>query len=133
MNELDLQIKAALIKMHVYERDHNRVSYTHTKEMLQMIFELAPVDEKDLKSMLRISSGIDKRYINQYLDGFRIWGVIFREDGMIYTEKPKMIDVEVVNTTCRDKPRIKVCPKNENKAMDGECTIEKCKNCNGDK
>lgn len=131
MTEIDKQVKAALIRMHVYERDHNRVSYTHTKEILQMIFELSPVDEKDLKSMLRISSGIDKRYINQYLDGFRIWGVIFREDGMIYTEKPKIIEAEVINRVHQDKPRIKVCPRNQDKAMDENCTIEKCKTCNG--
>lgn len=87
-DEVDSRLKAALVKMHVYERDHNRVAFIHTKEILQLIYEHAPIDEKDLKSMLRISASVDKRYITQYLDGFRVWGVIFRENGIIYADKP---------------------------------------------
>jgi len=94
MEQLERWLKQALVKMHVYERDHNRIAYIHTKEILQLIFENAPIDEKDLKSMLRISASIDKRYITQYLDGFRVWGVIFRENGVIYVDNPKNFPIE---------------------------------------
>lgn len=131
--EVDQRLKHALIKMHVYERDHNKVAFIHTKEILQLIYENAPIDEKDLKSMLRISASIDKRYITQYLDGFRIWGVIFRENGIIYADKP--IQEEINYSVNKDneviKTKVKKCPKNELRVMDETCTIDKCKGCDG--
>jgi len=135
--ELDSRIKAALVKMHVYERPHNRISYIHTKEILQLLFECAPVDEKDFKGMLKISIGISSRYIEEYLNGLRLWGIIWREEGTIYIEKPNITSKEI-KEEIRQKEiiknselKIKMCIKNSFKAMTSECTIEKCKVCDG--
>lgn len=132
MISIDEKIRVALIKMHVYEREHNRVSYMHTKEILQLIYENTPVDEKDLKSMLRVSLGIDKRYVSQYLDGFRVWGVIFRENGMIYSEKPipeQKAEVEVIaeidTVKCKYlRAKATICGKTRE-----AITEELCENC----
>ena len=130
--DIDNKIKQALIKMHVYERSFNQVSFVHTKEILQMIFELAPIDEKELISMLKISIGVDKRYIRDYLDGFRFWGVIFRYEGRIYSEKQAVLEIQENKiTVIESKEKIKICPKNSNKQMDKSCTIELCKTCEG--
>lgn len=130
MNDLDEKIKDALIKMHVYERDHNKISYVHTKELLQLFFEVAPVDEKEFIKMMRVSSGMSTRYVREYLDGFRLWKIIFRENGMLYSEKTETEQTTITAEIYPEK-KIKKCIKNQNKIMDETCTIEKCKSCGG--
>jgi len=135
--EIDSRVKSALVKMHVYERPHNKISYIHTKEILQFVYGCAPVDEKEFKSMLKISIGISSRYIEEYLTGLRVWGIIWREEGIIYTEKPNIVSKEIKEEIRQaeiienSKPKVKKCPKNPDKVMTLECTIEKCKGCEG--
>lgn len=94
--EAETRTKAALIHMHVYERAFNRIAYSHTKECLEKLFQCCPCDEKDMKYMLKISLCISMRYVEEYLAGFRAYGVIFRENGIIYIEKPKHMDITYV-------------------------------------
>jgi len=89
--EVEVRLKAALVKMHVYERPHNRISYAHTKEGLEKIYQDAPCDEKELKLRLKLSLGISMRYVEEYLAGFRAYGLIYRVDGMVYVDAPPQI------------------------------------------
>jgi hypothetical protein len=104
-HEVEDRLKAALVKMHVYEHQYNKIAYAHTKEGLEKIIQCAPCDEKDMKAMLKISLCISMRYVEEYLTGFRAHGIIFREDGMIYLEKP--VKKEISYSVNKDNEVIK--------------------------
>jgi len=102
---VDTRIRQALVKMHVYDRGNNSISYMHIKDILQLIFQNEPIDEKEMMHMMRVSIGIDKRYISDIYKGLLAWKVIFRSEGMIYADKPDEIETHdevVVQATAKN-------------------------------
>jgi hypothetical protein len=108
--EVERRLKAALVKMHVYERPHNRISFAHTKEGFEKILQDAPCDEKELKLRLKMSLGISMRYVEEYLAGFKAYGLIHRVDGVVYVDAPPKEDIkeqirqeEIITNTNEDQ------------------------------
>ena len=132
--EVNTRLKAALVKMHVYERPHNRVSYIHTKEGYEMILQNAPCDEKELKLKLKLSLGISMRYVEEYLAGFKAYELIHRVDGIVYVDAPPKDTIKYTTNIEREviKTKEKVCGKNPNRIMDALCSLDKCKGCLGE-
>ena len=133
-SEVELRLKAALVTMHVYERPHNKVSYIHTKEGYEIVLQNAPCDEKELKYMLKLSLGISMRYVEEYLAGFRAFGLIHRVDGVVYVDAPSPQEAIQYTTNIEHeiiKTKVKLCGKNPNRVMDALCTLDKCKGCEG--
>ena len=133
--KVDEALRLAFIKMHVYERNNNQISYQHIKEMLQLIYETEPINEKDMLAMLRVSIGIDKRYIRDIYNSFLAWKVIYRESGMIYADKPQKTikEKEILTITkeeylpCASRTENNMCFKPGQNSV--TATIKRCNIC----
>jgi len=134
--KVDEALRLAFIKMHVYERNNNQISYQHIKEMLQLIYETEPINEKDMLAMLRVSIGIDKRYIRDIYNSFLAWKVIFRESGMIYADKPQKTLKEKESITISKEEYLPCSSRTENNmcARPGHSSfavsVNRCNTCN---
>jgi len=62
---------------------HNQVSLAHIECISEFFEEFCPIAEKKAKKMLRASSGISSRYVQEYIDGFEAWKIISIKGGMI--------------------------------------------------